>query len=219
MKLETTFTDAHRESILDSMRREAPPEFREWASKFELTEAIQVVEHYLPALYAEGRVLILISRPGLGKTFSEWYARYATRYLQERPESWRKSKYGSPSAFVSAPDVLAASIEDKETYSELRELNGLLIIDDLGADYGSEWRDSVLDRLIDYRYLNRLPTMISTNLGKEAFNKMVGERCASRFEGWGWYYALQGDDRRKKQTVNRYPLAEAVAVYNPTGEL
>jgi DNA replication protein DnaC len=40
---------------------------------------------------------------------------------------------------------------------------GLLVLDDLGAEKRSEWGIEKLETIVDYRYFNELPTIITTN--------------------------------------------------------
>lgn len=39
----------------------------------------------------------------------------------------------------------------------------LLILDDLGVEKGTEWAVAKLDEIIDYRYINRLPIVVTAN--------------------------------------------------------
>ena len=52
----------------------------------------------------------------------------------------------------------------------------LLILDDLGMESPTRWAQEKLDMIIDHRYINGLPLMITTNLGVRG----LPERMASR---------------------------------------
>ena len=80
---------------------------------------------------------------------------------------------GKPVLFLTMPDLLASLKQtldlqantEQESYSgRMRSFKTapVLILDDLGAESGSAWADGVLFEIIDYRYRNRLPTMIAT---------------------------------------------------------
>jgi DNA replication protein DnaC len=51
---------------------------------------------------------------------------------------------------------------DHELIRKCEAVN-LLVLDDIAAEKKSEWTDATLDALIDYRYINGLPTLFTTN--------------------------------------------------------
>lgn len=63
----------------------------------------------------------------------------------------------------------------------------LLVLDDLGANKSSEWAEERLFRLIDERYREQLPLVVTTNLTPRELPARVASRLASglvvRFEG------------------------------------
>ncbi len=77
----------------------------------------------------------------------------------------------------------------------------LLVLDDLGTEHGSEWARSILLGLIDGRYSNDRPTLITTNLNLQRLAAVVDDRTASRLAE-GRIIKLDGSDRRL-QTKNR----------------
>ena len=57
----------------------------------------------------------------------------------------------------------------------------LLIIDDIGSEYGSEFTKEILFSVIDYRYSEMLPTIITTNLNLSTLRERAGnDRLISR---------------------------------------
>ncbi len=93
----------------------------------------------------------------------------------------------TPSLFITMPDLLASLRQamdyekntEQESYSgrmRLFKTAPVLILDDLGAESGSAWADGVLFEVIDYRYRNRLPTMIATNVNPDDFDPRVASR-------------------------------------------
>ena len=68
----------------------------------------------------------------------------------------------------------------------------LLILDDLGAEKATEWAIAKLDELVDFRYINELATVFTTNL---LFSQLP-ERVASRLQE-GVTVNLEGPDYRK----------------------
>ncbi len=96
-------------------------------------------------------------------------------------------KAGVPSLFITMPDLLASLRQaiELQTNTETEGYTGrmtvfktapVLILDDVGAETASPWSDGVLFEILDYRYRNRLPTMISTNVNPEDFDYRIGSR-------------------------------------------
>lgn len=52
----------------------------------------------------------------------------------------------------------------------------ILILDDLGAEKRTEWKDERLFALIDYRYRLKLPLAVATNLRPDELAKRIGSR-------------------------------------------
>jgi len=75
---------------------------------------------------------------------------------------------GIPTLFWTVPDLLDEfrkgfrTGDFDERFDTVREVE-LLILDDLGAHAASAWAQEKLFQLLNYRYLNRLPTVITTN--------------------------------------------------------
>ncbi|MFD9355404.1 ATP-binding protein [Streptomyces sp. NPDC060031] len=82
---------------------------------------------------------------------------------------------------------------------EIQELGRcpLLILDDLGAAKQSEWTEELTYRLINRRYAEMLPTLITTNLPTEELRSAVGDRVASRLAEMTTRVILTGPDRRR----------------------
>lgn len=77
----------------------------------------------------------------------------------------------------------------------------LLLVDDFAASRISDWADDVLLRIVDYRWANHLPMIVTTNLAPDKIsrataNVAVGERIASRLSG-AVLVRFTGPDRRK----------------------
>ena len=97
---------------------------------------------------------------------------------------------GVASIYISAPDLLnllKRLMDDEvakaagQTYAErldIYKIAPILILDDLGADHGREWREAMWFELLDWRYRNTLPTMITTNVDPRG--EELGYRLRSR---------------------------------------
>jgi DNA replication protein DnaC len=78
---------------------------------------------------------------------------------------------GVPTLFITVPDLLDSlrfSYRNTETgfeerFEEIRQAP-LLILDDFGTQNATPWAQEKLFQIINYRYINRLPMVITTNL-------------------------------------------------------
>lgn len=90
---------------------------------------------------------------------------------------------GVPTLFLTVPDLLdslrfAYSAEDttfEERFDEIRQAP-LLILDDFGTHSATEWAREKLFQLLNHRYLNRLPTVVTTNLALEEIDGRMRSR-------------------------------------------
>ena len=70
---------------------------------------------------------------------------------------------------------------DFEETIESFQYPSLLIIDDMGSEYGSDFAKEILFSIIDYRYSEMLPTIITTNLNLSTLREKAGnDRLISR---------------------------------------
>lgn len=76
---------------------------------------------------------------------------------------------------------------------------GLLVLDDLGADYFDEkgWFLRALNSLIDTRYEGVLKTIVTTNLDARMFKGRCGERIVDRIREDGSFVSLAGESIRQ----------------------
>lgn len=123
----------------------------------------------------EGRWLVIYGERGSGK--SHLCAAVDNHLTQA----------GIPCLFITALDLLAALRQAIELQSntEQESFTGrmnvfktatVLILDDLGAEQPSPWSESVLFEILDYRYRNRLATMIATNVPPDEFDPRIASR-------------------------------------------
>lgn len=91
------------------------------------------------------------------------------------------------SLFITMSDLLSAlkASMDQQGESERNSYSGkmqifksapVLILDDVGAENSTPFAQSVLFEIIDFRYRNRLPTMIVTNVPFSALDARVASR-------------------------------------------
>jgi len=92
---------------------------------------------------------------------------------------------GVPTLFITVPDLLdslrsAYSDPDatfEERFEEIRSAP-LLVLDDFGTQNATPWAQEKLFQILNSRYINRLPLVVTTNLSLEE----IEPRIASRLE-------------------------------------
>lgn len=142
---------------------------------------------------ASARSLLLAGGTGTGKTHQAYGA--LRRIAAAGPE-----QYAAVS--VNAADMygeLRPSAGPGESEARLQRLCSvpLLHIDDLGAAKGSEWVEEVTYRLVNSRYNELLPTLITTNTPPLELAEGLGERVASRLVEMCDVVVMTGADRRR----------------------
>jgi DNA replication protein DnaC len=130
--------------------------------------------------------LLLLGEPGTGKTWHLWKI---GELLIER--GWYGRYYlVSDFEFTAAADR-PVNRERLQTWAEAP----LIALDDLGATQLYPWTVDAIAQLIDARWQNQLPTLISTNLPTL---EPLGPRTASRFaDGGSRFVKFTGTDFRK----------------------
>lgn len=90
---------------------------------------------------------------------------------------------GVPTLFLTVPDLLdwiRFSYNDPETTFEQRfeEIRGiqLLVLDDFGTENATPWAQEKLFQILNYRYQNRLPVVITTNQAMETIEERIQSR-------------------------------------------
>lgn len=71
---------------------------------------------------------------------------------------------------------------EKSEQQVLETLAGvdLLVIDEIGVQYGTDGEQTVLFEVLDMRYQDQMPTILLTNQDKDGFKGYVGERSFDR---------------------------------------
>ena len=93
--------------------------------------------------------------------------------------------------FITVPDMVErirkkmfidpkAPDKDKDTYKDRLLECDLLVLDDLGTESKTEWTLNTIHQIIDFRYREQLPTVITTNLPLDEIRELYGERLLSR---------------------------------------
>jgi len=117
--------------------------------------------------------LFLQGGPGCGKThLAAAAANYAVGI-------------GVPTLFLTVPDLLdtlRAAYDSEDTtferrFEEVRNAQ-LLVLDDFGTQHASGWAREKLFQLMNYRYINKLPTIVTSNLMLSEIDERIRSRLA-----------------------------------------
>ncbi len=121
------------------------------------------------------------------------------------PRRHQIAQKGRTSLFIS---VMAAIRRVKETYSKKSEETeqeaidrflqpDLLILDEVGVQFGSDTEKMILFEIINGRYENMMPTIIISNLTAQELGAFIGDRVMDRMtEGGGVVLAFDWDSKR-----------------------
>jgi DNA replication protein DnaC len=115
---------------------------------------------------------------------------------------------GVPTLFITVPDLLDSlrfAYGNPETTFEARfeeiKAADLLVMDDFGTQNATAWAQEKLFQIINYRYINKLPTVITTNLILDE----IESRIRSRLQDSDYVQHIRifaPDYRRPKETSN-----------------
>lgn len=90
---------------------------------------------------------------------------------------------GVPTLFLTVPDLLDTlrfAYDSENTTFEQRfediRTAALLVLDDFGTHNATEWAQEKLFQIINYRYINRLPVVVTTNLALDQIEPRIGSR-------------------------------------------
>ncbi len=119
------------------------------------------------------RWLVLSGPVGVGKT-----------HLAVAIAQYAIEQHSLPAYFAAVPDLMdhlrsSFSPTSEEGYDERFEeirTAALLVLDDLGTENATPWAQEKLYQIINHRYVDRLPTVITTNVDL----RKIDERISSR---------------------------------------
>jgi DNA replication protein DnaC len=118
--------------------------------------------------------LVLIGSPGCGKTH---LAAAICNHL---------IKLNYDACFASVPDLLdefRASFSNKgssnfeQSFKKITQAD-LLVLDDLGAHQNSPWVDEKLYQIFNYRYIKKMPTIVTKNLESSDLDLRIKSRLS-----------------------------------------
>lgn len=149
--------------------------------------------------------LYLAGQVGTGKTHTAWSAVVAwctatrVRPSSNGPEVDWGMRSTPPVIFTRMTDLLDDLRPGDDSRQRIRDCQqtGLLVIDDVGAEKASEWTQERFYSIIDHRYANCLPLIVTSNIPPKELAAQTGERAASRLAEMCQVVAMTGTDRRR----------------------
>lgn len=168
------------------------PEVRDWVTGLATAAFGEQERRNAPvASVSRGPSLLLLGPTGVGKTYEAYGA------VRELAVTGAFARW----TVVTAADLYAALRPRHGVDSEAefrRYVNaGALLIDDLGASKVSEFTEDVNFRLINRRYEDQLPTLITSNVLPKELSARVGDRVGSRLNEMCTRVVITGQDRRR----------------------
>ncbi len=132
--------------------------------------------------------------------------------------------HGVPTLFLTAPDLLDnlrytfsdPDVTFEERFEDIRQI-GLLVLDDFGAQSATPWAQEKLFQILNYRYINRLPTVITTNYNINEIDGRLRSRISDP-ELVIKIYIQAPDFRRPSDDASHHPLSSLAYVGRHTFE-
>lgn len=126
-------------------------------------------------------------------------------HLGRAMQAWRNDPANrmAGAAFVVVPDLLdyiratfnRDAVESYDQRFDRVRNASFLILDDLGAEKGTDWADEKLFQIINHRYSHEYPTVVLTNVPLTALEGRIESRLSEGIV----HVITAGDYRRRKQ--------------------
>lgn len=172
--------------------------------RFSMDDAAEMVDLDTPEIDTGKRnSIVYYGAPGLGKTS---LAVSIARYLLDNGEA---VVYVQLTQFFDALKKTFAedALEDEDDVLRRYQQAPVLVIDEFHVDAGkvgkTDWRRGRAYDLINYRYANQLPTVITTNYSDAQIETAWGEPTAHRMEAMAHWIELTGMELRRREPVRR----------------
>ncbi|MCW5323725.1 DNA replication protein DnaC [Verminephrobacter aporrectodeae subsp. tuberculatae] len=118
---------------------------------------------------------------------------------------------GHSAFFATAREIvlmLRARWDDRTAPSELEVLRmltkvSLLVIDEIGIQFNTDAERDQLFGVIDGRYRELMPTIVTANLSRKALQQTIGERSYSRLREEGNWVPFDWEDFRGQKRIGR----------------
>lgn len=168
-------------------------------------------------LLAQGdyRSLVLVGPPGVGKSHlaagvvNKIVADLDVDYTARRDamadgDPW--PRIPNPPMWTNVADLIVAlrmqmdsPLDDRDAASAVRQLRhhpALVVLDDLGREKSSDWTGEIVYSLVNARYENRFPTLVTSNLSPADLAASPYWPVISRLAEDGALVKIAGPDHR-----------------------
>lgn len=144
--------------------------------------------------FRAGTTVVFSGKPGTGKShlaiaaamsvMSTGTAMYlnALDLVRMVRETWRRDSEMTESAVLHELSTVS-----------------LLVIDEIGVQYGTEGEQVILFDVLNRRYRDLMPTILLTNLGAKGMKEFLGERSFDRLREGGIWVAFDWESHRGKK--------------------
>lgn len=172
----------------------------------------ELIDKNLNAILS-GESVFIGGKCGVGKThlavalMKQWAREYVIKTITEKiiDEARLRSVYFEPIRFLASVDLFLelkstfnSNSTDEQDVIKKYVQSPLLLIDDVGSEKVSDWSRQIFYLLIDRRYREVKPTIITSNLSLGQIAELIDERISSRICEMGIVTELTGKDRRLK---------------------
>ncbi|MBE6453577.1 MAG: ATP-binding protein [Alphaproteobacteria bacterium] len=145
------------------------------------------------------RNIVILGGVGTGKTHLAYAIMntIADRWQHSDTEYYRFDKvyYGTAKEMI---DNIKLSWKDPEISNmDIYCKTPLLIIDEVGVQYGSDSERTELYEIFNTRYNDMLPTIVISNNTIEELQKILGQRIYDRLSGGALIFELNGRSHRQ----------------------
>lgn len=135
------------------------------------------------------RSMLMLGGTGLGKTH------LSVAIASEVAKKGFYVIYASAQSLIKQIEDEHFGRSDSDTLGEIYRCE-LLVLDDLGTEFQSQFNTSVVYDIINTRILNSLPTIISTNLTTDGLRARYTDRIVSRIAYYYDMFSFSGNDIR-----------------------
>ena len=138
-----------------------------------LSQAYYAAKNIARGNLSWGNFLVLAGPTGVGKTHLALAI------------AWEWFEDGFSVLFTRVDDLLdepRRGYDDGSYHRRLESVRrrGLLVLDDLGTEHAKDWAGEKVDRIIDWRYIARMPLVVTTNAKSEELAPRVASRLADK---------------------------------------